>query len=155
MAIRYHKQCVKPARRVFDFFRGQGHGAKNAMDLARAECEGLAREWRVQWEDDSDPDLSWMTTRERKDPHEVLCAVLVGPSKSVGYSDVIDSMCGIVDPDRNYARVVEAEMVSDALAEGAAAVESRRRAGIRAAAARKREARKQTTLFQGARRGRR
>lgn len=103
------------------FFRQHGGGvvgeaARGALDLARAEREMERRNWYVLWEPDQDADLSWMSDKERAEEHEVYCAVLVGPSKhGFSTSDVLASLCGIVDPSREYKRVVEAELASEAL----------------------------------------
>lgn len=82
-----------------------GQRALGALKLARAEKLASDRGYSVEWEHDPDPDLSWADDRERKSIREVLCARLVSPD---GQTE--ESLCGIVDPGRKYARVVEAEL---------------------------------------------
>jgi len=82
-----------------------------ALKLAKAEQEASARGWRVQW--DQDPE-GWDTLGDidPNDVREILSAVLYDENNAV-----IGSLSGIVDPDRVYGRVVEAELALDALTE--------------------------------------
>lgn len=162
MRVRYYKVCLKmrtkwgtnrAVKSAYDAFRKRGHPARVALAWARAECEQGIRSWAVEWSHDPGADLSFMTTRERAKEHEVLCAVLYDQAQ--GRQAVLNSLCGIVDPDRGYAREVEAELVDNALHEQAAATAGRQRAGVRAAYEKRRVARRQPTLFEGTIRRRR
>jgi hypothetical protein len=87
-----------------------GQRAQGALSLARAEQHATDNDWSAAWEWDECPDLSWLSERELKQDHEVLCCVLKD-----GDGNVLASLCGITDPDSNYRRVVEAELASEAL----------------------------------------
>jgi hypothetical protein len=78
-----------------------------AFRLAAAECALENRGARVEWEHDEAPyDPGDNVGYE---PKEVLCAVLRDSS-----GKVLESLCGIDDPTRAYARVVEAELALEA-----------------------------------------
>lgn len=83
-----------------------------AVALAAAEAHGREQGWAVEWEQEQEIDLSWMTDEERAQPHEVLCAVLLDSA-----GKVLDSLGNIVDPSREYGRVVEAELCAGAMVE--------------------------------------
>lgn len=107
---------LKVDRRAYDFFRKQaggavGYSAETAWRLAAAEQEATARGWTVEW--DHDPE-GWDSLGDI-DPdtvNEVLYAVLRDED-----GNVLGSLGSIVDPDRNYSRVVEAELALEALNE--------------------------------------
>ena len=84
-----------------------------AKELAEAEAVGQRLGYEFEWEWDENPDLSWMSDEEREQDHEVLCCRLVDPEDA---RHSLASLCGITDPDRNYGRVVEAELASGAIA---------------------------------------
>lgn len=86
-----------------------GQASAGALRLAKAEAEAEKRGITFEWSGDDDADLSWMSEAERKNVSEVLCAVAKRNGKACA------SLCGIVDPDRNYGRVVEAELAMEAL----------------------------------------
>lgn len=92
-----------------------GRNAETAYHLARAEEYAADRGWRFDWEPDQDPDLSWCACADGKvsHSHEVLICTL---RDSAG--KVLASLGGIVDADRNYGRVIEAELASEALSTG-------------------------------------
>ena len=95
-----------------------GERARYAMMLARAEMHAEAADWYVLWEPDESPDLSWLEPGQ--EVGEVLCAVLVRMPQSSNdgnLSSVLASLCGIVDPDSSYRRVVEAELALEAMEE--------------------------------------
>lgn len=101
-------------KRAYEFFRKQaggrvGYSAETAHALAKAEQEAGSRGWRVQWEDDPE---GWdsLGDIDPKTVNEVLAAVLYDEQ-----GNVLGSLGSIVDPDRNYARVVEAELALEAL----------------------------------------
>jgi hypothetical protein len=85
-----------------------------AIELAQAEEYARGLGWEFEWEHDQSPDLSFMSDEERSQEHEVLCCRIPDPSNPK-YS--LASLCGIVDADRNYRRVIEAELASEALAD--------------------------------------
>jgi hypothetical protein len=80
-----------------------------AVALAKAEAWAADQGMTFAWESDDFPDLSWMTEQEQAEPHEVLVCI-------ARYRDgsVAASLGGIVDPDRTYGRIVEAELASEA-----------------------------------------
>jgi hypothetical protein len=77
--------------------------------LAEAEVWAADQGMTFTWEHDDCPDLSWMTEAEQAEPHEVLVCL-------ARYADgsIAASLGGIVDPDRTYGRIVEAELASEA-----------------------------------------
>lgn len=101
----------KSLRRAVNFFREHagyvvGRKMAGALDLARAERWAASEGVIFEWSADDDADLSWMTEKERDEPHEVLCCM-------ASLDGARASLCGIVDPDRNYQRVIEAELASE------------------------------------------
>lgn len=115
MARRREQIVVNPKlKKAFEFFlehSGYVHGRREqgALDLARAEAIAEALGWEVEWEPDEE---EYQTDLEGDQPDEVLSAIL--------YDDdgvVIGSLGGIGDPDKNYVRLVEAELASEALYE--------------------------------------
>lgn len=97
-------------KRRYDFFRSQGYGSQTAIRLARAEQAAEERGWECEWEHERDPDLSWADEKQLAEIQEVLTCVLKDEE-----GDVLDALGGVVDPGREYARVVEAEMAAGAL----------------------------------------
>lgn len=102
--------------RAVEFFRKHAAGAvgreeETARGLAHAEQESTARGWRVQWEEDPE---GWDSLGDI-DPtgvRELLVAILYDEN-----GEVLGSLGSIVNPDRSYARVIEAELASEALSE--------------------------------------
>ncbi len=86
--------------------QGRRRGAKT---LAHAESEASERGWRTEWLEDEE---SWSLRRETPDVQEWYVALLRDEN-----GKVISSLGAIGDPDRNYRRVVEAELAFEALAE--------------------------------------
>jgi hypothetical protein len=68
------------------------------------------------WEWDDCPDLSWMTEAEQAEDHEVLVCIAKYRDGSIAAS-----VGGIVDPDKTYRRITEAELASEARHEALAA----------------------------------
>lgn len=112
-------------RQAYQFFKANaggivGESALGAARLARAE-EALvaavdAGAVRVVWEWDDDIDDSWMTERERKQPHEwTYCAIVRDVTCDKGHTHVeyLASLGGIVDADSDYRRVIEAELAAE------------------------------------------
>jgi len=120
------KKSVKvPAhlRRAVSFFyknAGWGYDPKKetakqgrmrgAIALAEAEHEGSQRGWHVTWEHDPEPYERGDAEPEDYEPEEVLGAVLRDEN-----GKVLESLWSIADPDRNFARVVEAELMLEAI----------------------------------------
>ena len=96
--------------------RAQGK-RRGAQALAHAEAEAARRGWRVEWDHEQDVDLSWADDEQREDIDEVLEAVLKDENGHVlaSLGNITfgrDSMA-----NRNYRRVVEAELALEALGE--------------------------------------
>ena len=87
-----------------------GHRTECALSLARAEQYARDNDWRAEWIDDDSPDLSWMSEEEQQQAHEVLGCVLKDEN-----SHVLASLWGITGPDREYMRVVEAELAAESM----------------------------------------
>jgi hypothetical protein len=87
-----------------------GQRAQCALSLARAEQYAQDNDWVADWVGDDDPDLSWMSAEEQRQPHEVLGCVLRDAN-----SNVLASLWGITDPDNSYMRVVAAELAAESL----------------------------------------
>lgn len=112
-------------RRAWEFFHVNaggivGQSAIGAANLARAEArlaEAVdAGEVRVEWEYDDDYDDSWMSERERTHRHEwTRCAIVRDAQCNLGrsHTEYLASLSGIVDADRNYRRIVEAELACE------------------------------------------
>ena len=110
-------------RKAFSFFHENAGGivgqrAIGAASLARAE-ETLSRAQyldaaRVRWEFDPYADLSWMTDSEREESHECEgCIIEVSRDGGETWEHAA-SLLGIVDASRDYRRIVEAELASEA-----------------------------------------
>jgi hypothetical protein len=84
-----------------------GQRASCALSLARAEQYAEDNDWKAEWVNDDDADLSWMSEEEQQQPHEVLGCVLKDAD-----GNVLASLWGIVDADSNYRRVIEAEVAA-------------------------------------------
>jgi hypothetical protein len=129
-------------RAVAFFFEHAGYGygpgetpeqgrKRGAVALAKAEQEATARGWAVEWSEDPD---GWDSLGDI-DPEtvkEILSAVLKDEN-----GEVLASLGGIVDPDRAYGRVVEAELALEALSEQGAS-EARPRPKVKRSARRRR-----------------
>jgi len=102
-----------PAFRFFATHAGGvvGRNAQTALELAKAEALAEKAGWVVSWEPDADADWSWMSDAEKKKDHDVEVATIRN-SRGV----VLGSLGGIFDADRNYRRVVGAELALEALA---------------------------------------
>lgn len=118
-AVRFFQENAGASHRIGEDPR---HGRKrSARRLAVAEC----------WADRVGAEVSWEPDIEPYDPgdtdyqaEEVYCAVL----KSAN-GGVLESLCGIADPDRNYRRVVEAELAFEAFYAPVQEIERRIQAG--------------------------
>jgi len=117
---------ANPSKQAIKFFYdnagwrgGQKERRANARALAEAEEEAEERGWEVRWEEDPE---GWDTLGDipEEDVKEILTAVLYDEE-----GEVIDSLGGVVNPDRRYGRVVEAELALEALSGGYASNASR------------------------------
>lgn len=96
--------------------RAQGK-RRLAQRLAKAEREAFSRGWRVDWDQEMDPDLSWCDecSSGEHDKYEHM-----NSTESAVLRDeegrVLASLGNIDRPDRNYRRLVEAELADEALA---------------------------------------
>ena len=96
----------------------KGRRAEGALDLARAEREACARGWDYEWPFDEDHDRGprdwgWPekdVKRWEETEHEVLCCTLMDEE-----GEGLAALYGIWDANRNYARVIEAELALEAL----------------------------------------
>ncbi len=98
-----------------------------AEQLAEAEKEMEARGWVAEWRVDDERAYCYCdspTCRYHENSNykwTTLYCVLYHPCDcdrcSDKHRDILGSLCGIINPDYNYRRVVEAELALDALAE--------------------------------------
>ena len=118
-------------RRAFRFFLDNAGYATPpgkavcALSLVKAEQWADSEGLEFVTEPDFDADLSFADTwpeRDReafhKQEHEVICARLVRPCPDHGtdckHAVTLASLCGIVDADSSYLRVIRAELASEA-----------------------------------------
>jgi hypothetical protein len=110
-----------------------------ALHLARAEAYAEAQGWAFEWEGDDcwtldDDEHARYCAGARLDAHEGRRQPF--HCEHAGYvcllkdeeGHVLASLCGIVDPSREYIRIVTAELASEAMAE----IEAREREDARA-----------------------
>jgi hypothetical protein len=98
-----------------------------AQELARAEAYASEHGWVAEWRDDDeraycycdDPNCRYHEGSDHD--WDTLYCVLYRPCScnrcSNSHRDILGSLSGIMDPDANYRRVVEAELALEALAE--------------------------------------
>lgn len=111
----------KVCRRAFRFFlENAGYctplgRAACALSLARAEQHAEAAGWFFSWDCDLDGDLG---------DHEYWCREDCGKDHQIEFcllrdaeGAVLASLCGIIDADSDYRRVIEAGLASEALAD--------------------------------------
>lgn len=103
---------VDKLKKKIDFFLKNAYpnDLKAARDRARAEKFAQDSGWEVEWEYDQEE--YQMGDAETEPPSEVLVAILRDADRNV-----IGSLGGIGDPSREYRRVVEAELASEAMHE--------------------------------------
>jgi hypothetical protein len=98
---------------AYRFFKGSagyvgGKKAIGALQLAKAEREAMYRGFRFVWEDDADGAYMWKKDGEAFEMCEgCICYSMDG--------EVLASLWGITDADRDYRRVVEAELALEAV----------------------------------------
>jgi hypothetical protein len=113
------RKSFRDAVRFFSAHAGGvvGHCWEGALHLANAEQHAFCADWTFTWEHDDAPDLGdhteWCAraARGRACSHEVLVCVLRDADGTV-----LASLGGVIDASRDYARVVEAELADEALA---------------------------------------
>lgn len=119
------KAQTQALARAYAFFREHcggwvGHNAETAFNLACAERVATDLEWSYAWEYDAEP---YECGEGESTPNEVLGCVLRDEN-----GQVLQSLWGIADPSREYARLVEAELASEACHERNTARENDRAA---------------------------
>lgn len=90
---------------------------ENAVRLARAEEYAKEKGWRFDWEEEQEPDLSWLEEGDDPSEHETLTVLLRDE-----HGHVLGSL-GNVDflrhghdrENREYGRLVEAELALEAM----------------------------------------
>ena len=120
------KRTLSPAEVFFYENAGYSHDPKTetaeqgrircAKDLAKAEAEAERLEWSYEWPWDDSGCSGCDCGSDECDcsagrSHETLGCVLKDAD-----GNVLESLWGICNPSRSYARVVEAELASEALA---------------------------------------
>lgn len=116
------EQNTKELRAAWQFFLGAAGyctppgRAACALHLAKAEAVAEDYGFRYEWGDDDGPDLGdheyWCElarTGQQHEHHVKTCCVKSSQGEQLA------SLCGIIDPDRDYRRVVEAELTVEAL----------------------------------------
>lgn len=119
-------------RKAFQFFLKHagycvGNRAIGALALARAELEAYSSEpaygsLTASWHGDDFGDLgdhdAWCSAARRGDcnGHETLYCKVTYFNPQTRRVETLASLGGIVDPDSNYRRVIEAELFAEALA---------------------------------------
>lgn len=116
-------------RAAYDFFRAHAGGivgetARNALALARAEHDARIAGLCFMWDWDNDVDYSfvetWPTADQKRWNRDVHVAEMVRVAQPCGccgtVGETLASLCGIVDADASYRRVIEAELALEALA---------------------------------------
>lgn len=93
-----------------------------AKHLAQAEQLANDKQWMFSWEPDTDDYEGslgdheyWCEKEQRGIPHQhevYYCQLWANDGNTM-----LASLCGILDPDRNYRRVVEAELALEAAEE--------------------------------------
>jgi len=127
MRIRKHTKQILPAFRFFFEHSGYivGRKAECALSLAKAEEWASKKGIEFVTEPDFDADWSFVDTwseREQKEfhakDHEVISVLAVKPCEDHGtdckHANILASLSGIFDADKNYLRVIRAELASEA-----------------------------------------
>lgn len=131
--IDQHRSMTAAQRQFFQryiFFRDHagsivGECAKGALALARAERWAHDNDIRFDWDHD-DWDYKeklgdhayWCRDEARGITHQhtvFFCQCIRDDETTHGGYEVLASLSGIIDPDRNYRRVVEAQLAQEAL----------------------------------------
>ena len=108
-------KSMKPSATAVAFFRKHSGRRSSAgvQSLARAEATAEALGWSVEWEHDPHVDKWWDNDDDA--PAEVLSALLRDKDRNVLTSSGGIGMSGNLTSDRDYARVLEAELAEEAL----------------------------------------
>lgn len=104
------QKALDKLRAKIDFFLANAHpnDLKVAKKLALAEKFGEDAGWNVAWEYDQEP--YELGDAEEQMPAEVFCAILRSAD-----GNVLGSLSSIGDPSNEYKRVVEAELMHEAM----------------------------------------
>jgi hypothetical protein len=109
--------------RDFQFFRDHagyvvGRRTMGAIELARAERGLCESDLEFVTMPESDVDDSWMSDQERELDHEWITAAIVRPCAEHGidcrHTEYIAALGNICDADRDYIRVLRAELALQA-----------------------------------------
>lgn len=134
------KHLTTPKQQAYQFFYANAgtsynpktetkqHGrARGARMLAKAERDAKALGYFFEWEPDYDDyegslgDHAYWCEDEKNEvehEHEVFCCVMrkyCDDGQHDTVSEVVQSLSGIIDPTREYRRVVEAELAAEQL----------------------------------------
>lgn len=117
--------------RRYRWFRSRGYSARHALRPARAEQwknrEWLANRLRVRWEWDEHPyepgafgtefpsEVLGCVVETRTDDDVDDCPHTDGDSCNCKHWRHADSLWGIGDPDRDYRRIIEAELCHEVM----------------------------------------
>lgn len=94
------------------FFRDRGSSPSVALALVRGEIYAQERNWVFEWaheENFHNPHEDWCDVEDCNGEHEVLYCTLTSDGEYRA------SLGGIIDPDRAYGRIVEAELACEAM----------------------------------------
>lgn len=83
---------------------------RTAKHLATAETWALQEGYTFIEDYEKDADLSWMTSDERREPHECIWIQMRDEAGAC-----VASLCGITDATEAYKRVIRAELASEAM----------------------------------------
>lgn len=102
----------KEVKRSYDFFRKKmEEPAVNAIALARAEVIAEALGWEFEWKLEEEDWASFLGPDEDiEDINEVLYVLLRDED-----GEILQSLGGIADPTRDFARFMEAQLAMEEL----------------------------------------
>jgi hypothetical protein len=90
---------------------------ENAKNLARAEEYAREHGWRYDWQEEEDPDLSWLAEGDDPADHEMMAVLLRDENGEVlaSLGNIDFFRYGHQRENREYARLVEAELAYEAM----------------------------------------
>jgi hypothetical protein len=118
--IRFPGYVDPKLRKAYDFFKEHaggvvGEAGVGALNLARAEAYAKEHDWVFEWEDD--PEEYQLGDAEDEVPPEVLNCMLRDEDGNVLASLGGIGMSGNTREDKDYGRVIEAELALEAMPE--------------------------------------